>query len=68
MDVLQDTSAGWIQPQHDSNQWNNTYYGYGQGYEAYGYAQHPQDPNMYAYGTYPGYANYQHQQVRTEPI
>lgn len=48
--------------QQDSNQWNANYYGYGQGYEAYGYAQPPQDPNMYAYGTYPGYGNFQQQQ------
>lgn len=48
--------------QQDANQWNGNYYGYGQSYEAYGYAQAPQDPNMYAYGTYPGYANYQQQQ------
>ncbi|XP_077243609.1 RNA-binding protein 45A isoform X2 [Tasmannia lanceolata] len=50
--------------QPDSNQWNGGgYYGYGQGYEAYGYAPPPtQDPNMYSYGTYPGYGNYQQQQ------
>eukprot|EP00262_Sarcandra_glabra_P022163 TRINITY_DN96_c0_g3_i1.p1 TRINITY_DN96_c0_g3~~TRINITY_DN96_c0_g3_i1.p1 ORF type:complete len:478 (-),score=115.22 TRINITY_DN96_c0_g3_i1:274-1521(-) len=61
----QDSSAGWVQPQSDPNQWNNGgygAYGYGQGYEAYGYAQPPQDPNMYAYGAYPGYGNYQQQQ------
>uniref|UniRef100_A0A0E0QFA4 RRM domain-containing protein n=1 Tax=Oryza rufipogon TaxID=4529 RepID=A0A0E0QFA4_ORYRU len=49
------------QPQQDSNQWggaNAGYYGYGQGYEGYGYAQ-PQDPNMYGYGAYSGYPNYQ---------
>jgi hypothetical protein len=49
------------QPQQDSNQWggaNAGYYGYGQGYEGYGYAQ-PQDPNMYGYGAYAGYPNYQ---------
>ncbi|GJN09438.1 hypothetical protein PR202_ga27444 [Eleusine coracana subsp. coracana] len=43
----------------DSNQWagaNTGYYGYGQGYEAYGYSQ-PQDPNMYSYGAYGGYTN-----------
>ncbi|XP_008806741.2 polyadenylate-binding protein RBP45 [Phoenix dactylifera] len=50
------------QPQPDPNQWNGSYYGYGQGYEAYNYAQPPQDPNMYAYGAYPGYGNYQQQQ------
>ncbi|XP_020688656.1 polyadenylate-binding protein RBP45 isoform X2 [Dendrobium catenatum] len=49
--------------QQDGNQWNGgSYYGFGQGYEAYGYAQAPQDPNMYAYGAYPGYANFQQQQ------
>uniref|UniRef100_A0A1D1XVN0 Polyadenylate-binding protein RBP45 n=1 Tax=Anthurium amnicola TaxID=1678845 RepID=A0A1D1XVN0_9ARAE len=52
------------QPQQDSNQWNGGYYGYGQGYDAaaYGYAPPPQDPNIYPYGTYPGYANYSQQQ------
>ncbi|KAG0469614.1 hypothetical protein HPP92_016314 [Vanilla planifolia] len=47
--------------QQDTHQWNGGYYGYGQGYE-YGYAQAPQDPNIYAYGTYPAYGNYQQQQ------
>ncbi|XP_058072510.1 polyadenylate-binding protein RBP45-like isoform X2 [Magnolia sinica] len=52
-----------VQPQPDPNQWNGGgYYGYGQGYEAYGYAAPPQDPNMYSYGAYPGYGNYQQQQ------
>ncbi|KAK9169499.1 hypothetical protein Syun_001639 [Stephania yunnanensis] len=46
-------------PQADPNQWNSAYYGYNQGYEAYGYAPPPQDPNMYAYGAYVGYGNYQ---------
>ncbi|CAN6452283.1 unnamed protein product [Victoria cruziana] len=50
------------QPQPDPNQWNGGYYGYPQGYEAYGYAPPPQDPNMYGYGGYPGYANYPQQQ------
>ena len=55
----------WIgQAQPDQAQWNGGYYGYAQGYEAYGYAPPPQDPNMY-YGAYPGYGNYQQpQQVR----
>ncbi|PWZ39407.1 Polyadenylate-binding protein RBP45B [Zea mays] len=56
------------QPQQESNQWGAAagaggyYGGYGQGYEAYGsgYAQ-PQDPNMYGYGAYGGYPNYQQQ-------
>ncbi|KAL9671118.1 hypothetical protein QQ045_008684 [Rhodiola kirilowii] len=49
--------------QADPNTWNNGYYGYGNGYEAYGYAPAapaaPQDPNMYYAGGYPGYGNYQ---------
>lgn len=53
--------------QSEQPQWNGSgYYGYQQGYDAYGgyAAQPPQDPNMY-YGGYPGYANYQQpQQVR----
>ncbi|KAE8680215.1 Polyadenylate-binding protein RBP45C [Hibiscus syriacus] len=46
------------QAQPDQSQWNSGYYGHPQGYEAYGYAPPPQDPNMY-YGGYPGYDNYQ---------
>eukprot|EP01018_Ginkgo_biloba_P024658 Gb_07135 [translate_table: standard] len=55
--------ASWGgQPQSDPTQWNGGgYYGYGQGYEAYGYAPPPQDPAMYAYGAYPGYGTYQQQ-------
>ncbi|PPD75552.1 hypothetical protein GOBAR_DD27531 [Gossypium barbadense] len=49
-------SSKQVQP--DQAQWNTGYYGYAQGYEAYGYAPPPQDPNMY-YGGYPGYGNYQ---------
>ncbi|WOL10393.1 polyadenylate-binding protein RBP45-like [Canna indica] len=54
------------QPQQDSNQWNGNYYGYAQNYETYGYAPPPQDPNMYAYATYPGYGNYQQQQPQQQ--
>ncbi|URE13557.1 RNA-binding protein C23E6.01c [Musa troglodytarum] len=54
------------QPQQDPNQWNGNYYGYTQSYDAYGYAP-PQDPNMYAYATYPGYGNYQQQQPPQQP-
>ncbi|WVZ94722.1 hypothetical protein U9M48_040586 [Paspalum notatum var. saurae] len=55
----------------DSNQWsgaNAGYYGYGQGYEAYGYPQ-SQDPNMYSYGAgaYAGYPNYQQQPIAQQP-
>lgn len=45
------------QPQVEQNQWNGGYYGYGQGYETYGYAPAAQDPNIY-YGGYPGYGGY----------
>ncbi|KAG9159598.1 hypothetical protein Leryth_013581 [Lithospermum erythrorhizon] len=48
--------------QSEQPQWNQGYQGYPQaGYEAYGYAPQPQDPNMY-YGGYPGYTNYQQPQ------
>ncbi|KAL6975286.1 Polyadenylate-binding protein rbp45 [Sarracenia purpurea var. burkii] len=52
------------QTQSDQAQWNGSYYGYGQGYEAYGYAPPPpQDPNMYYGAAYPaGYGNYQQPQ------
>uniref|UniRef100_A0A7N0UE88 RRM domain-containing protein n=2 Tax=Kalanchoe fedtschenkoi TaxID=63787 RepID=A0A7N0UE88_KALFE len=56
----QNPSAGAAQPQADPNSWNSGYYGYGNGYEAYGYAPAaPQDPNMYYTGGYSGYGNYQ---------
>ncbi|XP_048559254.1 RNA-binding protein L-like [Triticum urartu] len=44
------------------------YAGYGQGYEAYGqgYAQ-PQDPNLYGYGAYAGYPNYQQPAAAPQP-
>ncbi|KAI4390093.1 hypothetical protein MLD38_002242 [Melastoma candidum] len=45
------------QTQTEQGQWNGGYYGYPQGYEAYGYAPPTQDPSMY-YGGYAGY-NYQ---------
>ncbi|KAG0492896.1 hypothetical protein HPP92_006294 [Vanilla planifolia] len=50
------------QPQQDSSALAGNYYAYGQGYESYGYPQTAQDPNMYAYGSYAGYANYPQQQ------
>jgi RNA recognition motif-containing protein len=56
----QDQPAGWGQAQADANQWNGAYYGYGQGYDAYGYAA-PQDPSTYGYGAYPASGNYQQQ-------
>ncbi|GMI74181.1 hypothetical protein HRI_001087400 [Hibiscus trionum] len=54
------------QAQPDQAQWNSGYYGYPQGYEAYGYAPPPQDPNMY-YGGYPGYGNYQQAGAYQQP-
>lgn len=41
----------------DPSQWN-AYYGYGQGYEAYGYGA-AQDPSSYTYGAYGAYGGYQ---------
>ncbi|XP_059301494.1 polyadenylate-binding protein RBP45-like isoform X2 [Lycium ferocissimum] len=60
------------QSQGDPNQWSGGgYYGYTPGYEAYGYAQPTQDPNMY-YAGYAGYGNYaqpphQQQQMPQQP-
>nr|GEX94994.1 polyadenylate-binding protein RBP45-like isoform X1 [Tanacetum cinerariifolium] len=49
-----------IQPQVEQSQYNGArYYGYGQGYETYGYAPVAQDPVMY-YGGYHGYGGYPH--------
>ncbi|KAI8000118.1 Polyadenylate-binding protein RBP47B' [Camellia lanceoleosa] len=46
--------------QANPSQWSSTYYGYGQGYDAYGYGT-THDPSLYAYGAYPGYAQYPQQ-------
>lgn len=54
----QDASGSWGQ-QVDQNQWS-AYYGYGQGYDAYAYGA-TQDPSLYAYSTYAGYAQYPQQ-------
>lgn len=54
------------QPQQDPSQWNGSYYGYNQGYNAYGYAA--QDPNTYTYTGYPGYTNYQQQQQQPPQV
>ncbi|KAJ8543799.1 hypothetical protein K7X08_025417 [Anisodus acutangulus] len=43
----------------DPSQWS-AYYGYGQGYDAYSYGA-TQDPSLYAYGAYAGYAQYPQQ-------
>ncbi|CAI0412680.1 unnamed protein product [Linum tenue] len=52
----QDLTATWGQ---QPDQWS-AYYGYGQGYDAYGYAA-TQDPSLYAYSGYAGYAQYPQQ-------
>ncbi|XP_057540392.1 polyadenylate-binding protein RBP45 [Amaranthus tricolor] len=50
------------QTQPSQAQWNGGYYGYPQGYDAYGYAAAPQDPNMYYANYAAGYGNYQQTQ------
>ncbi|KAM3741145.1 hypothetical protein ACB098_08G153400 [Castanea mollissima] len=54
----QDVPGSWGQ-QVDPSQWS-AYYGYGQGYDAYTYGA-TQDPSLYAYNSYGGYANYPQQ-------
>ncbi|KAH9606691.1 hypothetical protein KSS87_014900 [Heliosperma pusillum] len=55
-------------PQAEQVQYNNAgYYGYPQGYNPYGYAAAPQDPNMY-YGGYPGYGGYPVPQQPQQPV
>ncbi|XP_071720795.1 polyadenylate-binding protein RBP45-like [Rutidosis leptorrhynchoides] len=55
------------QPQVDQSQYNGAgYYGYGQGYETYGYTPVAQDPAMY-YGGYPGYGGYPQVQQQPQP-
>ncbi|CAL5408250.1 unnamed protein product [Camellia sinensis] len=51
---------GVCSQQADPSQWSSTYYGYGQGYDAYGYGT-THDPSLYAYGAYPGCAQYPQQ-------
>ncbi|KAF9621609.1 hypothetical protein IFM89_024555 [Coptis chinensis] len=46
----------WAQPS-DPHQWNGAYYGYGQGYDAYGYGAAP-DPSLYSYGAYARYGRF----------
>ncbi|KAI7726124.1 hypothetical protein M8C21_020203 [Ambrosia artemisiifolia] len=47
------------QPSVEQSQYNGGgYYGYGQGYETYGYAPVAQDPTTMYYGGYPGYGGY----------
>ncbi|KAM0051914.1 putative RNA recognition motif domain, nucleotide-binding alpha-beta plait domain superfamily [Helianthus debilis subsp. tardiflorus] len=57
------------QPQVEQSQYNGGgYYGYGQGYETYGYAPVAQDPTTMYYGGYPGYGGYpQVQQPPQQP-
>ncbi|WRX15402.1 RNA recognition motif domain - like 10 [Theobroma cacao] len=40
------TSPSSREAQPDQAQWNGGYYGYAQGFEAYGHSPPPQDPNM----------------------
>ncbi|KAJ7980775.1 Polyadenylate-binding protein [Quillaja saponaria] len=54
----QDVPGSWGS-QVDPSQWS-AYYGYGQGYDAYAYGA-TQDPSVYAYGAYAGYAPYPQQ-------
>ncbi|GMP33809.1 hypothetical protein CsSME_00006966 [Camellia sinensis var. sinensis] len=54
MIFIKELPGVWSQ-QADPSQWSSTYYGYGQGYDAYGYGT-THDPSLYAYGAYPGYA------------
>ncbi|CAL5408256.1 unnamed protein product [Camellia sinensis] len=58
-DFHRDLPGVWSQ-QADPSQWSSTYYGYGQGYDAYGYGT-THDPSLYAYGAYPGFAQYPQQ-------
>lgn len=51
--LLQDATGIWGQ---QVDQWS-AYYGYGQGYDVYGYGA-TQDPSLYAYGAYAGYPQY----------
>ncbi|KAL8259331.1 hypothetical protein R6Q59_027284 [Mikania micrantha] len=47
------------QPQMEQSQYNGGgYYGYGQGYETYGYGHVAQDPATMYYGGYAGYGGY----------
>ena len=55
----QEGAWGHVQP--DPSQMNVGYYGYGQGYEGYGYAHPAQEAPAYAYTGYPGYGNYPQQ-------
>ncbi|GJR87523.1 COP1-interacting protein 7-like protein [Tanacetum coccineum] len=51
----------------EQSQYNGAgYYGYGLGYETYGYAPVAQDPAMY-YGGYPGYGGYPQVQQQPQP-
>ncbi|CAN1200128.1 Polyadenylate-binding protein RBP47B' [Linum perenne] len=52
----QDATATWGQ---QADQWS-AYYGYGQGYDAYGYGD-AQDPSAYAYAGYAGYPQHPQQ-------
>ncbi|KAK9057959.1 hypothetical protein SSX86_022798 [Deinandra increscens subsp. villosa] len=56
------------QPQIEQSQYNGGgYYGYGQGYETYGYAPVAQDPTNMYYGGYAGYGGYPQVQQPQQP-
>lgn len=55
------------QPQVEQSQFNGGYYGYGQGYETYGYAPVAQDPAMYYGGYAAGYGGYPQVQQQPQP-
>lgn len=57
---MQDLPGPWGQPT-DPSQWSS-YYGYGQGYDAYSYGA-TQDPSLYGYGAYAGYLQYPQQAI-----
>ncbi|XP_076923029.1 polyadenylate-binding protein RBP45-like isoform X1 [Bidens hawaiensis] len=55
------------QPQVEQSQYNGGYYGYGQGYETYGYAPVAQDPSMYYGGYAAGYGGFPQAQQQLQP-
>lgn len=65
---LNKLSIWYVQPQVEQSQYNGGgYYGYGQGYETYGYAPVAQDPTTMYYGGYAGYGGYPQVQQPSQP-
>lgn len=62
-----DSRFEFVQPQVEQSQYNGGYYGYGQGYETYGYAPVAQDPAMYYGGYAAGYGGYPQVQQQPQP-